>query len=58
MKLRHLALVASLLALSTGAIAQEVRDRVIKFGHLVQPGHPIALGTAKFAELVATKSGG
>ncbi|WP_038216573.1 TRAP transporter substrate-binding protein [Xenophilus azovorans] len=58
MKLRHLALVATLVAASAGALAQDVRDRVIKFGHLVQPGHPIALGTEKFAELVASKSGG
>lgn len=58
MKLRHLALVATLVAASASALAQDVRDRVIKFGHLVQPGHPIALGTEKFAELVASKSGG
>lgn len=58
MKLRHLALVATLVAASAGALAQDVRDRVIKFGHLVQPGHPIALGAEKFAELVASKSGG
>ncbi len=58
MKLRHIALVATLVAASASALAQDVRDRVIKFGHLVQPGHPIALGTEKFAELVASKSGG
>ncbi|QRR33637.1 TRAP transporter substrate-binding protein [Hydrogenophaga sp. YM1] len=58
MKLRHLALVATLVAASASALAQDVRDRVIKFGHLVQPGHPIALGAEKFAELVASKSGG
>ena len=58
MKFRHLALAAALVAASAGALAQDVRDRVIKFGHLVQPGHPIALGAEKFIELVAAKSGG
>lgn len=58
MKLRHFALAAALVAASASALAQDVRDRVIKFGHLVQPGHPIALGAAKFAELVSSKSGG
>jgi len=58
MKFRHLALAASLIATTGGALAQEIHDRVIKFGHLVQPGHPIALGTARFIELVAAKSGG
>ncbi len=58
MKLRHLVLAASLIAVSAGALAQNVRDRTIKFGHLVQPGHPIALGAEKFAQLVESKSGG
>lgn len=58
MKFRHFALAASLIAASSGVLAQEIRDRVIKFGHLVQPGHPIALGTERFAQLVAAKSGG
>jgi tripartite ATP-independent transporter DctP family solute receptor len=58
MKFRHLALAAAVLAACTGAFAQDVRDRVIKFGHLVQPGHPISLGAEKFIELVASKSGG
>lgn len=58
MKFRRLALAVALIAACTGALAQDVKDRVIKFGHLVQPGHPIALGTEKFIELVAAKSGG
>ncbi len=58
MKFRHIALAATLLAASTGVFAQEIRERVIKVGHLVQPGHPIALGVEKFAQLVAEKSGG
>ncbi|WP_288251871.1 TRAP transporter substrate-binding protein [uncultured Hydrogenophaga sp.] len=58
MKFRHLALAAALVAASASVLAQDIRDRVVKFGHLVQPGHPIALGAEKFAELVASKSGG
>ena len=58
MKLRHLALAAVFAAACASALAQDIRERTIKFGHLVQPGHPIALGAEKFAELVATKSGG
>lgn len=58
MKFRHLALAAALVAASASVLAQDIRDRVVKFGHLVQPGHPIALGADKFAELVASKSGG
>ena len=40
-----------------GASAQ-IQDRTIRFGHVVQPGHPISLGIQKFAEIVAAKSGG
>jgi len=58
MKIRHLALAASLVFASASVLAQDVRERVIKFGHLVQPGHPIALGAEKLAQLVAEKSGG
>ena len=42
----------------TGASAADIQERTIKFGHLVQPGHPLSLGTQKFAELVAARSGG
>jgi tripartite ATP-independent transporter DctP family solute receptor len=38
--------------------AQEIQERTIKFGHLNNVGHPTSLGTQRFAELVATKSGG
>lgn len=40
------------------AAAQEVQDRVIKFGHLNNADHPVSLGVKRFAELLATKSGG
>jgi TRAP-type transport system periplasmic protein len=44
--------------LSTGALAQDVQERTIKFGHLNNTDHPVSLGVKKFAELLAAKSGG
>lgn len=38
--------------------AQDIQERVIKFGHLNNADHPVSLGVKRFAELVATKSGG
>jgi len=38
------------------ALSQE--ERVIRFGHLNNPDHPVSMGVKKFAELVAAKSGG
>ncbi|HZQ59782.1 MAG TPA: TRAP transporter substrate-binding protein [Casimicrobiaceae bacterium] len=43
---------------AAGANAQEIRERVIKFGHLNNTDHPVSMGVHKFAELVAAKSGG
>ena len=37
---------------------QDVQERVIRFGHLNNPDHPVSMGVKKFAELVAAKSGG
>ncbi|MFZ4289740.1 TRAP transporter substrate-binding protein [Variovorax sp. HJSM1_2] len=55
MKLQHV-LTASVLALAgLGAAAQDI---TIRFGHVVQPGHPISLGVQRFGEIVAAKSGG
>src|SRR3954470_3957916 len=34
------------------------QERIIKFGHLNNPDHPVSLGVKRFAELVAAKSGG
>src|SRR3954470_14923056 len=34
------------------------QERIIKFGHLNNPDHPVSLGVKRFAELVGTKSGG
>lgn len=47
---------ASLLALP--AFAQQAQDRVIRFGHLNNADHPVSFGVKRFAELLATKSGG
>jgi tripartite ATP-independent transporter DctP family solute receptor len=44
--------------LSLGALAQDSSEKVIKFGHLNNPDHPVSLGVKRFAELVAAKSGG
>lgn len=57
MKIRNLALLAALAVTCVGASAQ-IQERTIRFGHVVQPGHPISLGIQKFAEIVAAKSGG
>lgn len=57
MKIRNLVLLAALAVTCVGASAQ-IQERTIRFGHVVQPGHPISLGIQKFAEIVAAKSGG
>ncbi len=55
MKFRQLIAVAAIAAASAGAFAQE---QIIRFGHVVQPGHPISLGVQKFGEILAARSGG
>ena len=53
------ALAASfVLAASSPAGAQDIQDRVIKFGHLNNPDHPVSFGVKRFSELLAAKSGG
>ncbi len=47
-----------LVASATLAQAQDIQDRLIKFGHLNNADHPVSLGVKRFAELVAAKSGG
>jgi len=49
---------ASLLFGGAVAQAQDIQERVIKFGHLNNPDHPVSFGVKRFAELVAAKSGG
>ncbi len=60
MKLRliELAAMIGLLAAGPVALAQDIHERVIKFGHLNNPDHPTSTGVKKFAEIVAAKSGG
>ena len=38
--------------------AQSSPERVVRFGHLNNPDHPVSLGTKKFAEVLSAKSGG
>jgi TRAP-type C4-dicarboxylate transport system substrate-binding protein len=45
-------------AAGTAALAQDIQERTIKFGHLNNADHPTSTGVKKFAELVAAKSGG
>ena len=40
------------------APAQDIQERVIRFGHLNNTDHPVSMGVKKFAEIVAAKSGG
>jgi TRAP-type transport system periplasmic protein len=57
MKLRSLAILAVLAATCSSASAQ-APQRTIRFGNVVQAGHPISVGTAKFGAILAEKSGG
>jgi tripartite ATP-independent transporter DctP family solute receptor len=61
MKIR--AVVVAMLAVGTMsgaglASAQDIQERVIRFGHLNNTDHPVSMGVKKFAEVVAAKSGG
>jgi len=40
------------------ASAAHAQVTTLRFGHVVQPGHPISLGTQKLGEILAAKSGG
>jgi len=57
-KLIQLAAMLSLLAAGSMALAQDIQERTIRFGHLNNPDHPTSAGVKKFAELVAARSGG
>src|SRR4051812_3910843 len=48
----------SMLAIGGVALAQDIHERTIRFGHLNNPDHPTSTGVKKFAEIVAAKSGG
>ena len=51
-------LCTALLLAAVAASAQDVQERVIKFGHLNNTDHPVSMGVKRFAELLAAKSGG
>lgn len=51
------AVAAAALLPATGALAQDIKPRTIKFAFQNQGEHPQAQGAKKFAELVAAKSG-
>lgn len=53
-----LALALAALLFGGTATAQDIQERTIRFGHLNNTDHPMSMGARKFAELVATKSGG
>lgn len=55
---RALFLALSSLVAAYAAPAPAQEERVIRFGHLNNPDHPVSMGVKKFAELVAAKSGG
>jgi len=57
-KLFKLTVMLSLLAAGGMALAQDIKERTIKFGHLNNTDHPTSTGVKKFAEIVAAKSGG
>lgn len=48
---------AALLATCAAASAQ-IQERTLRFGNVVQPDAPLAIGMQKFADIVAAKSGG
>jgi TRAP-type transport system periplasmic protein len=60
MKSKLIKLTATLALLAAGgvALAQDIQERTVRFGHLNNPDHPTSTGVKKFAELVAAKSGG
>lgn len=55
---RLMAIAGLSLLIALPASAQDIQERVIRFGHLNNGDHPTSLGTKRFAELVAAKSGG
>jgi len=56
--LRTLLATVTTALLATGALHAQAQDRTFKLGLQNPKGHPLEQGAAKFAELVAAKSGG
>ena len=49
---------AALLAAAPAALAQDIKERNLKFAFSLAKDHPLGMGAQKFADLVAQKSGG
>jgi len=58
MKLQHLFTASVLAIASLASLGAAAQDITIRFGHVVQPGHPISLGVQRFGEIMVAKSGG
>jgi TRAP-type C4-dicarboxylate transport system substrate-binding protein len=43
---------------SSMAVAQEIKERTIRFGYVWDANHPIGLAAKRFGEIVTAKSGG
>lgn len=52
------AMLTSFMLAAAPAAAQDIKERVIRWGHLTSPGNPIAMGVQKFAEVLEQKSAG
>ncbi|MBB4300989.1 tripartite ATP-independent transporter DctP family solute receptor [Rhodobium orientis] len=56
---RHLVAAAALSGIAMGgALAADMPEMTLKFGHPYNETHPLALGAQKFADIVKEKSGG
>ena len=55
---RSLLLAGLGLGLGSAAQAQGTPERIIRFGHLNNPDHPVSAGVKRFAELLSAKSAG
>ena len=56
--LATLLMVTVLATSSSMAVAQEIKERTIRFGYAWDAGHPIGLAAKRFGEIVTAKSGG
>jgi TRAP-type transport system periplasmic protein len=58
MNIRAVATAAIAITLLAVPAHAQVQERTIRWGHLNNTDHPVSLGVQKFAEILATKSGG
>src|SRR6476619_3685454 len=58
--MRICAIVIAAIAIALVAVPADaqLRERTIRWGHLNNTDHPVSFGVQKFAEILATKSGG